>query len=108
MPNVSEVMSHPHNASLCKDCGALFITSVEEEVWLVGNGLAPYKRCPDCRKKRKPVVVLCKDCGQEFSTNADEISWLVEKNLAPYKRCPDCRKIRIQRRIANGEPRISI
>lgn len=38
---------------ICKDCGKPFSISVEEQKWLEEHGLQPFKRCSECRKKRR-------------------------------------------------------
>ena len=37
----------------CKACREMFSYSQEEEAWLKNRGLAPYERCPNCRKKEE-------------------------------------------------------
>ena len=36
-----------------KDCKKSFITSIKEAKWLEDRGLGLFKRCPECRKKRR-------------------------------------------------------
>lgn len=38
---------------VCKDCGQTFFITAEEQEWLDKMGFAPYKRCKECRKKRR-------------------------------------------------------
>ena len=38
---------------ICKECNKPFSISEEEQAWIKERGLALYKRCADCRKKRK-------------------------------------------------------
>jgi hypothetical protein len=37
----------------CSDCGSPFTFSIGEQHYFAQNNLAPTKRCPDCRKRRK-------------------------------------------------------
>lgn len=37
----------------CKDCGKPFSISGKELTWLKDNGLKPFERCKECRKKRR-------------------------------------------------------
>ena len=37
----------------CKDCNKPFSISGNELEWLKNIGLTPFKRCSECRKKRK-------------------------------------------------------
>lgn len=41
---------------ICKDCGKPFSISKEEMDWLKSKGLQPFKRCSECRKKRRSQV----------------------------------------------------
>lgn len=41
---------------ICKDCGKPFSISKEEMDWIKSKGLTPFKRCADCRKKRRNQV----------------------------------------------------
>lgn len=38
---------------ICKDCGEEFVISTGEQGWLEEHGFAPFKRCKQCRNKRK-------------------------------------------------------
>lgn len=38
---------------ICKDCNKPFSISEEEQNWLKERNLQPFKRCKECRKKRK-------------------------------------------------------
>jgi len=37
----------------CKECNRPFSISKEEATWLKDKGLALFKRCSECRKKRR-------------------------------------------------------
>ena len=37
----------------CKDCNKPFTISVKEQGWLKEKGFQPFKRCKECRLKRK-------------------------------------------------------
>lgn len=37
----------------CKDCGKVFTISQGELEWLNKKGFEPFKRCKECRAKRK-------------------------------------------------------
>lgn len=39
--------------AVCKECGKPFSISVEEQNWLKERGFELFKRCKDCRKKRR-------------------------------------------------------
>ena len=36
-----------------RECKKPFIISAEEAKWLINKGLELFKRCPECRKKRR-------------------------------------------------------
>jgi hypothetical protein len=36
-----------------RECRQPFTITVKEAEWLKEKGLEPFKRCPDCRKKRR-------------------------------------------------------
>ena len=38
---------------VCKDCNKPFSISDKEQEWLKEKGLKPFKRCKECRKKRR-------------------------------------------------------
>ena len=38
---------------ICKTCKKPFSISKGELEWLEKKGLAPFERCPECRKKRR-------------------------------------------------------
>ena len=38
---------------VCKDCNKPFTISEDELKWLADKGFKPFKRCNECRKKRK-------------------------------------------------------
>lgn len=38
---------------VCKDCGKEFTISSGELSWLTERGFEPFKRCAECRKKKK-------------------------------------------------------
>ena len=42
---------------ICKDCKKPFDISFEEIEWLKTKSLEVYKRCPDCRKRRKEAAL---------------------------------------------------
>lgn len=55
MPNEEKVIitTEPTYTRKCKECRQPFITSKSEIKWLEEHNLAPFKRCPDCRQRRK-------------------------------------------------------
>ena len=38
---------------ICRDCGAQFTISENEQRWLRDKGLEPFSRCKDCRQRRR-------------------------------------------------------
>lgn len=52
---------------ICKDCKIHFFVAQGELDWLKEKGLAPYKRCPICREKRRQRDVA--NHIQEAATN---------------------------------------
>jgi ssDNA-binding Zn-finger/Zn-ribbon topoisomerase 1 len=40
----------------CQDCGGEFIFATGEQRFFARKELAPPKRCPDCRKKRRELM----------------------------------------------------
>lgn len=38
---------------ICRDCGVRFTVEAQELRWLLARNLAPYSRCPDCRRRRR-------------------------------------------------------
>lgn len=39
----------------CKECNTEFTITVEEQEWLKSKGLEPFKRCKECRAKRRAL-----------------------------------------------------
>jgi hypothetical protein len=54
-----------------KDCRKPFTMSVKEAEWLKNKGLEPYKRCPECRMKRKLEHLKEKTNGISGQENAN-------------------------------------
>lgn len=48
----------------CCDCGQPFVFSAGEKVFFWSKGLSQPKRCPECRQKRK--LILVPDNGGEL------------------------------------------
>jgi len=48
----------------CLDCGATFVFSDGEQTFFWSKGLAPPKRCQECRLKRKLTIVREVSNGQ--------------------------------------------
>ena len=38
---------------ICKDCKKKFSYAHDEELWLIRNGMEPYKRCGECRARKR-------------------------------------------------------
>lgn len=87
----------------CK-CGNEFDITPAEQKFYSKKGYELPKRCPECRKKRKEVIVLkCCDCNAPFTITADEKDYFERNHIFIPKRCPACREIKRNRNKENNE-----
>lgn len=88
--NQKEVMNMPDKTIVCKDCGASFIFSEQDQAFFREKGFDNEpQRCPDCRAARKQArgssrgtsdremfPAVCAQCGKEtmvpFKPNLDK------------------------------------
>jgi hypothetical protein len=55
----------------CLDCGKVFVVTASEIRWLLAHNLSVYKRCVDCRMRRKSQKINSQkgDTNDQRNTN---------------------------------------
>lgn len=91
----------------CKDCGAEFTISPEEQTAMELRGYELPRRCSGCRVVKRgnalhSVMRDCIDCGAKFELSGNEVNFYGRMHLELPKRCVACREVK-KNRCNNGQ-----